>query len=267
MTKEKICVCGDIHAKYHIIEQVEKLSKDYDKVIFLGDYVDDWNAIPEASYNTLKEVIDFRLANPDKVVCLWGNHDCGYFFGKQFHCSGYNPMTDSLLRPLFYKHEELFDMAYAPEGIDVLFTHAGLTKSWWNEYCSEVPHEGELKAKNYADALNWALHHRNDDVQAEKIFQAFSNAGYARGGHGNPSPTWADLNELIADAIPNLTQVVGHTPIHTVTHYSLNEDTDFYACDTHSLSKDGSNIGDNSLLVLEDFKFYEIGLDGKKLPW
>lgn len=260
-------ICGDLHTHFNILKRVEELSKDYDKVVFLGDYVDDWNAIPEASYNTVKELIDFKLANPDKVVPLLGNHCLSEWLNQPFLCSGYNHLTHNLVKPLFDEYESLFNIAYVPDGIEAMFSHAGLTKSWWDEYCSEVPHEEELKAGNYADALNWAFHHRRDDIQAEEIFQAFSNAGYARGGHGNPSPTWADLNELIADAIPNLTQIVGHTPIHTITHYLLNEDTDFYACDTHSTDRTGSPIGDSSLLTIDDGNYIKIDLDGHQIPW
>ena len=36
----KILCVGDIHAKPQIIYAVAKLVKDYDRVIFLGDYLD-----------------------------------------------------------------------------------------------------------------------------------------------------------------------------------------------------------------------------------
>ena len=259
-------ICGDLHTHFDILKQVEELSKDYDKVIFLGDYVDDWNAIPEASYNTVKELIDFKLTNPDKVVLLLGNHSFSEWFGRPFLASGNNPITHKLVEPLYSDNEELFNIAYVPEGIEVLVTHAGLTYRWWEKYFSELPYEGELKAKNYADALNWAFHHRGDDVTAEEAFYGFADVGYMRGGHSEPSPIWADSNELILDGIGGLPQVVGHTPFSTVTFYE-NPNTELYFCDTHSTYRDGTNIGDNSLLVLEGFRFYKIGLDGKKLPW
>ena len=120
---------GDIHAKYHILEQVKRLSKDYDTVVFLGDYVDDWNTVPEGSYNLVNSLVKFKLDNPRKVKLLLGNHDLSEWFGRPFACSGYNPLTSRLVQPLFETSEQLFDIAYAPNP-HLICSHAGFTASW-----------------------------------------------------------------------------------------------------------------------------------------
>lgn len=256
----KVLFVGDLHTKYGILERVKELSKNYDEIIFLGDYVDDWMAAPEYSEQLLKSIIDFKLANPGKIKLLLGNHDFSEWFGKPFTCSGYNYLTHQLVSPIYAKYEDLFDIAYSPNTSAFLCSHAGFTKSWLNKYFQK-PFE---RPYDIAKVVNYAFHHRKDQ-NCEDIFFGFGDVGYARGGYQYPSPIWTDLNEMIADAMPGFTQVIGHTPIHTTTHYLLTKDTDFYACDTHSLFSNGLSIGDDSLLVLEDARFYKIGLDGKEI--
>ena len=71
-------VVGDLHTKIDILEKaISYFDNDstIEKIIFLGDYVDDWNKPPEASYNLLTRLITFKKAYPDKVILLLGNHD------------------------------------------------------------------------------------------------------------------------------------------------------------------------------------------------
>lgn len=257
----KTLFVGDLHAKYHILEKVKELSKNYNQVIFLGDYVDDWNAVPEASYNLLKSLIEFRLDNPGKIHLLLGNHDLSEWFGRPFTCSGYNPLTSKLVEPNFSTYEHIFDIAYSDDTF--IATHAGITKGWWNKYLSETPCK-KLTPKVYADALNWTFHHRNTDVSAEEAFYGLADVGYLRGGHNIPSPLWADASELMEDGI-NSIQIVGHTPQRTVTFYNI--DKEIYFCDTFSTYTDNSPYGDNTLLVVENEQPYKIDLDGHVLSW
>lgn len=248
--EKKILVCGDLHTKIHILDRVIEQSKDYDRVIFLGDYVDEWNASPDASFNLLRRLINFKKENEDKVVLCYGNHDASYAFGGNFRCSGFNPITKMLVEDLFLKNQELFNVSY--EEADILFTHAGLTNGWVKDNKLEG-HD----AKSYSEALEHAFRNRGVDDTSNHIFKALSTAGGARGGIHSPSPLWADYTELIADSVPHITQVVGHTPSRSVLNHTVTNGDgtkhNLFFCDTHSLYRDGENIGDNTLLEITTF--------------
>ena len=74
----------------------------------------------------------------------------------------------------------------------------------------------------------------------DKLFQSLGQAGASRGGWGTPSPLWADEIDLEANSVPKLNQIVGHTPVKTVTeHIVKNGDKTshkLFFCDTHSLA-------------------------------
>ena len=264
-TKQKICVVGDLHTKYHILEKVKKISKNYDKVIFLGDYVDDWNTVSEASYNLLDSLISFKKENPDKVVLLLGNHDLSEWFGRPFACSGYNMNTSTLVAPLYREHEHLFNIAYAPNS-HIIASHAGFTTLWTETTLNKK----YRSATSLAADINRAFHNRFNyesphQQKYESIFYHLADVGYARGGMREPSPLWADTTELIADWLPFL-QIVGHTPHRTITFYNR-YNREVYFCDTFSTYMDGTDFGDRTLLTLDGTNFNKITLDGKKFSW
>lgn len=79
----RILVIGDIHGhdSWKAIVENEK----YDKVVFLGDYVDSFTLQPLTIVKNLREILKFKRENKDKVVLLWGNHDHSYFFGERYY--------------------------------------------------------------------------------------------------------------------------------------------------------------------------------------
>lgn len=273
----RVIIFGDIHCKSRIIKKAKELLPKYDRAIFLGDYVDDWLASPEASYNTLKELVDLKLDNPQKVILLLGNHDQSEGWAKDFRCSGFSEQTHSLAKDFYRIRNEtnvpLFQVAYSKG--NYLFTHAGVTNQFWKDtqlliknHYPELQEllnlESELATK-ISNILNYALIKglSNPDDQ---LFQSLGQAGASRGGWGTPSPLWADEIDLEANSIPKLNQIVGHTPVKTITeHIVKNGDKTshlLYFCDTFStyylpyLGGTCLPIGDSSLLELT---FYSNG--------
>lgn len=262
----RVLICGDLHTKYNIFDQVKQLSENYDKVVFLGDYVDEWDTPPEASHNLLIGLKEFYEQQPSKVVLLLGNHELSEWQGHNFKCSGWNSITSNYVNDFMFKFHSIFKLAYAED--DILYTHAGITAQWANKYLFTNPHIDytQYNADALARELNHSLYHKNDNDIDDNIFNGLSEVGYSRGGFGVPSPIWADINDLLSDRLIGVTQVVGHTPLHTSMHYKSLL-TDLYFCDTHSLTPNKENIGDDSLLQAMDGKISKIGLDGKELPW
>ena len=237
----KTLVCGDLHTKYHIFEKVKSLSEDYETVVFLGDYVDEWHSAPAASYNLVQSLIEWKKVEPKKVVLLLGNHDVSEWLGGEYMCSGYNYSVSSFVSPLFENNKKLFQVAYASD--DILYTHAGVTKQWWKS----IGHRKCKSADGYAKILNKIdLLNTNDKYKAKVL----AWAGVSRGGSHTPSPMWADKSDLENDDIGNIIQVVGHTPVEHII-YDSNDDRTLIFCDTHSKTSQGKLIGDGALLHLE----------------
>lgn len=248
----KTLVCGDLHTKYHLLDSIRELGHQFDKVVFLGDYVDEWGTIADANYNLLWGLIDYKEEYPDKVVLLLGNHDLSEWMPYDFQCSGFNTSTHNLISGIFEEYSKLFQMAYSQD--NYLMTHAGLTTDWAKQVgLTADKNSKDTVALQYATKLNQMFESRLDEASH---FTAFAQAGGARGGIGNPSPIWADKAELIARPVPFVNQIVGHTPVSTVhSHEFKNGDgseNHLWFCDTHSLLPDYTPIGDNSVLGLEE---------------
>ena len=254
----KVLVVGDIHTKTNVLQKVIDNSHLFDKIIFLGDYLDDWGKAPEASYNLLRDLLRFKKGNQDKVILLFGNHDLSEWLGGNFMCSGYNLNTHSLIDYDFCRDQSLFNLAYEYEGW--LFTHAGVCSGWLKDNKIELPKKNI--AKFLADKFNETFRMRGVDREHYNLFQAFATAGGMRGGWHNPSPLWADERELIKDPVAHLNQVVGHTPVLTIKNHIAKfkgGDSQLYFCDTHSTFNDGEPIGDGTFLIMnfhEDGKVY-----------
>lgn len=264
-------VVGDIHAKIWIVNAVEKLLPKYDRVIFLGDYEDDWGATPEMTYNVVKKLIDLKIANPRKIICLMGNHSTSEWLGGNFRCSGFNESTHSLVKDLYKTQLDgnipVFQIAYSHG--NYLFTHAGVTQHFWNDtkilIRNHYPQLQDLLKINHSptvisNILNYAFLQGLNDSD-DKLFRTLAQAGSARGGWGTPSPLWTDKAELIADPLLYDTkQVVGHTPVKTITYHRTHENPkrlpDLIFCDTLSTYYEPYTglelpIGDGSLLQLD----------------
>ncbi len=200
----KHIIIGDLHGK----DCWKEINiNNYDKVIFLGDYVDHWT-LPDADiYRTLNEVIELKITHPEKVELLLGNHDVQYLYFPRYLCSGYRPSMQKLLTMLFNDNKRLFKIAYQKG--NHLFSHAGVTNNWYQQFeqnslIAQIKDEGD----NLADLLN-----KTDHTSLRSLLH---HAGKSRGGDGGGGVTWADRSELIEDMLHGFHQVAGHTVIKEV---------------------------------------------------
>lgn len=200
----KHIVVGDLHGKDCWREiNVAK----YDKVVFLGDYTDDWKVTDEQIYANLEHIISLKMVNWGKVELLLGNHDIQYLYYPQFKCSGFRGSMQPQLTYLFNRYKNCFNVAYQKD--DHIFTHAGITNSWYQDFL-KLPIIAGYRDQNdkIADLLNMA------DQTAQRIL--LHNAGHFRGGYGDGGITWADKDETMIDMLENYHQVVGHTSVPEV---------------------------------------------------
>jgi len=186
---------GDLHGdpgwKNHI-------NLNMDVIVFSGDFVDlrhlhlSYSAIIE----NLKEVLKLKEEYPEKIVLLWGNHDVSYLLSNTFN--GLTEYQDyvSELRRLFKQKQELFQAAYQKG--NWLFTHAGLTKSFWQTTLRGT-------GTNYASIINQRFSADPDLFDDLHL--------------GHSGPLWASryLFDNPDNWLPDLNQVVGHSLVDRIT--------------------------------------------------
>jgi predicted phosphodiesterase len=190
----KILTIGDIHGR-----TVWKNApiEAFDKVVFVGDYVDSFDKSNNEIYDNLSEILNKKSENPGKIELLLGNHDVQYMYFPENRCSGFRPEAQFDLTELFLKNHSHFKVAYQHNNF--LFTHAGLSQGWYSEYKSF------FTDNNIAGALNDMLHTREG---RKALFQC----GKLRGGtHDFGGILWADRHETEHDFLLGYHQIVGHT--------------------------------------------------------
>lgn len=207
----KIISIGDIHGR-PFWKAVNP--DDYDKIIFVGDYVDSFIFTDSEILNNLSDIIEFKKAYDEKVVLLLGNHDIMYMFlDDGFGCSGYRPSMASSLKTLFNDNKKLFNMGYQIN--NYLWTHAGVSNKWleFNQrQIDEFVKKFDLDPKNYGDIFNHMMF-TNDNRILHQV-------GKRRGGrYPSGGITWADRNETNNDYIEGYHQIVGHTPIRMIEKF------------------------------------------------
>ena len=199
----KILIVPDVHGRVfwkrpveHFLSQIESGEME---VVFLGDYLDpyDFEVVDELAYGPLKamkqlrdEIIPLAIGRKN-VHLLLGNHDMHYFnedYANTIYKCRYSHYHAKSIKKVFKENADLFCLAWDCFIDDtlVLFTHAGILKSW-TDY---VFPENSIKRPN-ADLLNNILDNGTDDVVK------LACVGPYRGGWGRipGSPIWADANE------------------------------------------------------------------------
>ena len=235
----RIVTIGDVHghdkwkkAIYRLNETTGEmycqLGFTIDKAIFLGDYVDDWNLSNVDILHNLKEIIQLKKDYPDNVVLLIGNHDDAYI-NPGNTCSGHRPEMAPDLYQLFYDNRELFKLAYQYK--NTIWTHAGIHKGWYKYFVQPIldgkTHtrftEFLVDCKNIADILNLMY-----EFRYEPIFMV----SHHRGGHNKVGgPLWADKIEIYTKPLPQMHQVIGHTPVACPKTYDFYDLTKVTFCD------------------------------------
>ena len=172
----------------------------FDKIIFIGDYVDSFTVSNIVIKKNLEDIIFFKQNIQDKVILLWGNHDVQYFIKNQI-CSGYRSLMQFDLEDIFRRNMNLFQMAYKYK--DHLWTHAGLVKQILRALKKEGAYDFLKGITDEAEILNEAFVH-----QCPEIFSVDSaSGGFSKYG----GPLWVRPKQLCDEGI-NLNQIIGHTP-------------------------------------------------------
>jgi len=227
--KRTIISIGDCHGfdtwkqplNYWRPNEEKTLVDQYDYIVFVGDYVDEFELPDSQIYKNLVEIIELKKLYPDKVILLYGNHDIQYLLGTKGNgCTGYRPSMWLQLNELFTQNRNLFQLAFQVK--NYLWTHAGVHRGFYSmniqnkKYIIRDGVEKEYltidKSGTVADILNFCF-----EAKHQPIF----DCGLQRGGHAKVGgPLWADKNELYSKPLDGYHQIVGHTRIKEIKHYN-----------------------------------------------
>lgn len=210
----RIIILPDIHGRIWWKDILD--NEEYDLVVFLGDYVsshDDIDGLHQI--NNLENILDFKEANPDKVILLRGNHDVqhlGYYWAE---CSGLFPEVEEWLSRKENKERFLNDTQwiYLYKPSNILFSHAGISKTWLKK----------------ADVLIRDI----NNLPPSELFgftPGIDNPYDCYGDSIYQPCTWIRPGSLLSDMPERYTQVVGHTPFNEIVHHKT-PSCNVYFCD------------------------------------
>lgn len=245
----KTLIIPDIHNKIGRADLVIKAHYDeVDKVIFLGDFFDDYGDSVEDASKTASWV-RAKMEDP-KFNFIWGNHDIsyGYHWSPFVRCSGYEmEKKDAIIKIMTRDCWDKF-VPYIWEQ-DYLLSHAGASWNFLKTLNSSFKFS-TITVEEIAQELeiSWSIdQHRNLPQGSKPIL---FNAGWDRGGYdpagGLNWGCWTTFN-----CVPGLKQIVGHTVVKKPLVKFIDEII------THNLY-----VGDAGLAVYpEDVKGWALNID------
>ena len=204
----KTLVLGDTHGRPFWKRIVEK-EKDFDRMIFIGDYFDSREYTSVEQIDNFQEIIQYKQSGTcGEVILLIGNHDYHYFkaIGNQ-NTSGYQRDAAAEIEKVIDGNREHLQMAFKMDNF--LFTHAGVSKVFMDISFGKE----NWKTVNIADDLN-------------KLFlirpRAFMFNGIEPTGDDvYQTPIWIRIESLLlankGTLEHELVQVFGHTKFHTIS--------------------------------------------------
>ena len=213
----KILIISDLEGRTIWKDIIKK--ENPDTTVFLGDYVASRVVSPEQELETLKEVIAYKEANPDKVFLLRGNHDVcslGYSW------AGCWPVAPESSDEWMQNNESRFLAAtqwiYQIPDTNIICSHAGIGKyflekceKWLVENRGSQYTDGTIDTGIVLDLIN--------TIPPCNLF-GFTGPSWDHSGDSYTQPcTWIRPDALTGCAIENYVQIVGHTRTNKIINY------------------------------------------------
>lgn len=206
----KILVIPDIHGSTYWKKNYLENRDKADAAVFLGDYVDSFNLI-EKGENAAKNLEDiFRTTKDDKNChILLGNHDAAYcLFAKgDPRVSGHQQYMETRYNNIFEENADRIKIAVELDGW--VLSHAGISKSWYEDYCKYYYENffGKEAPESPVGACNemWRMKNLSLLDYNDNDWSGYGNSKWQ-------TPLWIRPTALIGDmCYPK--QIVGHTEI------------------------------------------------------
>ena len=187
-------IIPDIHNHTHHAEHWLK-TQQYDHVVFLGDYFDDFDDTPGDVMNTARWLSARMDVGED--IFLLGNHDAAYLFpdSPQLECPGFTRQKSRAIHEIMKPvHWQRLQLAHFEQGW--LMSHAGFHPVWIKE-----PNVEKILAR-CGKAMESA---------ERRVVDPILGAGKDRGGPQEiGGPLWLDFGNFVP--ISGINQLVGHSP-------------------------------------------------------
>ena len=225
MATNLILVIPDVHGRTFWLDKTNDIS-GYDKVIFLGDYLDpykDENITVEDAIENFKEIIEFKKNNMDKVILLLGNHDMPYYSQEYFNqghgidaFSRWSLYHHEEIEELFRTNKELFTLVYVQD--DIIFSHAGFRYSWLDYYVNKVVKTDDGKPFiDISNIYNFLNINKLIDMKEVWLLGIMSDIRSFCFARSDGSCIWADIQEYdYEDELFGYKQIFGHTCQYTL---------------------------------------------------
>ena len=203
--------------RHHRVDEAEKIIKAVgpDRIIFLGDYFDDFNDTADDVRHTA-EWLEWSVQQPNRIH-LWGNHDPQYAYTyRTFQCSGYAQWKYWVVQEVldFKTWDKLIWYHFLDDTF--LLTHGGLHQHWLPEDIQKLHTDRPLFHKRIGEFLDNAIRD-GFRLAAEGVRHWSLSAGGSRGGSQRVGGIhWCDYQREF-HPIRGLNQIVGHTPTITGT--------------------------------------------------
>jgi len=185
----KICIVPDIHGTEHWkkIRTPEAIER-FDKIVILGDEFDHWTIGYNRQISNARQIIKFKMKNPEKVCLCWANHAISYYLNET--CSGHQDLFAYEIEEFYRQHKHLFEVVYIFD--NWIFSHAGVSKEWMKCCGIKEPDKINDLFKSRPNFFRW--------VGPDNF-----------GNNLNEGPLWIRPPALIKTAIDKHNQIVGHT--------------------------------------------------------
>ena len=134
---------GDPHGRWGFVKQIYDKEQP-DEVIILGDYFDSFKIDVYTQRESYEHIVELRKEHLKKhgrgFHMLIGNHDMHYMDEKFGRCSGWNALSASVAGyPLVRDWDkEILQMIFVDEINKIIYSHAGVSMKWFNQYCKSL---------------------------------------------------------------------------------------------------------------------------------
>jgi hypothetical protein len=219
----KVLIIPDVHNRWEIAEGIIKRNKDCEKVIFLGDYFDDFGDDPHIIAN-VADWFHYSVNQPNRIhIC--GNHDIHYWFkdNKMVRCSGYSQPKSIAINDFVTSNDWKKLVFYYNLDDTYILSHAGVHPFWLDQASFQKDEKISLDAKKVSKILERESESFLLAIGREK-WHWFGVPGFSR-CNGSPyygGIVWLDWNGEFWP-IRGLNQIVGHTPSYQLTWKFLTE--------------------------------------------
>lgn len=198
---KKTLIIGDIHQKLNRLNLATENWQD--KIIFLGDYFDDFGDTLEDVTKTAEWLKD-SLTKENRIHLI-GNHDFHYLIKPKgaVYCSGFCPKKYERINQILTEEDWSKLRFFHHEKETYWFSHAGITKYWFEHPVLGLNLAGILKTvEECTEALKASDFSRCNALWAADRYRG---GRYEKGGL-----LWNDWRNC--DFFKGITQIVGHTP-------------------------------------------------------